>query len=128
MRLKVITPDVTLFDDKAQSLNIAERVGSFTILSDHAPFLTVVKNFVSTIQTETGDLTYIAANSGTLKVLNNEASLIVDYGVIGASKDEAKTNLVNLRKEFAGNSESLGDHTIANLEVELMRRMRELKS
>jgi len=126
MKLKVITPDHTLFEGNVESINMAERVGAFTILNGHAPLITVVKDFVSTIQPETGDLTYIAAGSGTLKVLNNEASLIIDYGVVGTSKEAAKTNLMNLRKEIAQNNDGLGDDTVANLEIELIKRMQEL--
>jgi len=126
MKLKVITPDNTLFDGAIERINIAERLGAFTILKGHAPLIVVVKNSVSTIQTESGELTYIATGFGTLKVLNNEVSLIVDYGAIGASKEEAKTSLMNLRKEIAQNNGSLGDDTVANLEMELIKRMQEL--
>ena len=126
MKLKAITPDRTLFDGDIESIHIAERVGSFSILKGHAPLIAVIKDFVSTIQMETGELTHIAANSGTLKVLNNEASLIVDYGVVAHSKEEALTSLANLRKEIAQKSGESGDDTIAKLEIELMKRMQEL--
>ena len=126
MRFKVVTPDSTLFNGNIQGLNIAEKVGAFSILKGHAPLITVVKDFVTTIQTEAGDLTYISASSGTLKVLDNEAALIVDYGVVGSSKEEAAEHLLQLRKEIAQNSGDLGDDTIANLEIELMKRMQEL--
>jgi len=126
MRLKVITPDLTLFDGTIERINIAERAGSFSILNGHAPLITIVKDFMSTIQTEAGDLTYIAAGFGTLKVLNNEVSLIVDYGVVGINKAEAKDNLMNLRKEIAQNSDYLGDDTIANLEIRLLKLTQDL--
>ena len=126
MKLKVITPDSTLFKDNIKSINIAEKVGSFSVLKGHAPLIAVVKDFVSTIQTEAGVLTYIAASSGILKVLNDEVSLIVDYGVVASSKEEASNNLASLRKEIAQNTNNLGDDTIANLEIELMKRMQEL--
>lgn len=126
MKLKVITPDHTLFEGNIESINIAERVGAFTILKGHAPLIVVVKNSVSTIQAEAGELTYIASRFGTLKVLDNEVSLTVDYGVVGTSKEEAQTNLANLKKEIVQNNDSLGDDTVANLEIELIKRMQEL--
>ena len=126
MKLKVMTPDHTLFEGNIKSLNIVEREGAFTILKGHAPLIVVVKNPVSTIQTETGELTYIAARFGTLKVLDNDVSLIVDYGVVGTSKEEAKMNLLKLRKEIVQNNGNLGDDTVANLEIELIKRMQEL--
>ena len=128
MKLKVITPDHTLFEGNVERINIAEREGAFEVLKRHAPLITVIKNFVSTIQKENGELTHIAAGSGTLKVLNNEVFLIVDYGVVGGDKEEAKTNLINLRREIAQNYGSLGDDTVAKLETLLMKRMKEMRS
>jgi len=126
MKLKVITPDHTLFDGNIKRINVAEREGSFSILKGHAPLIVIIKNAVTTIQTETGDLTYIATGFGTLKVLNNEISLIIDYGVAGTSKEEAKTNLENLKDEIAKNNNDLGDDLVANLEIELLKRMQQL--
>jgi len=126
MRLKIITPDLTLFDDNIERINIAEKVGGFSILKGHAPLIAVVKDFVSTIQRDDGSFSYMAAGSGTLKVLDNEVSLMIDYGVVGNSKEEVQSELTNLRKEIVQNSDSLGDDTIANLEIELMKRMQEL--
>ena len=126
MKLKILTPDRTLFDGDIKSINIAQSAGAFSILSGHAPLITVVKDAVSTVLTEDGKLSYIAVSSGTLKVLNNKVSLVVDYGTIGINKEEAKTNFANLRREIEQNSGNLGDDTIANLEMELMRRMKEM--
>ena len=126
MKLKIITPNQTLFEGKIQSINIAERTESFSILNGHAPLMTVIKDFVSTVQAENGELIYMAANLGTLKVLNNEASLIIDHGVMGASKEQARANLAHLKKEIENNQNNLGDDTIANLEIKLMRMTRDL--
>ena len=126
MKLKIITPDKTLFDGNINYINIAQSDGAFSILDGHAPLITVVKDVVSTIQTDDGQLSYISFNSGTLKVLNNEVSLIVDYGIVGTSKEEAKINFANLREEIKQNNGSLGDDTIVNFEMELMKRMKEM--
>ena len=45
---------------------------------------------------------------------------------MGNSKEDAKDNLVNLKREIVQNSDNLGDDAVAKLEVELMRRMQEL--
>jgi F-type H+-transporting ATPase subunit epsilon len=128
MKLKVITPDAPLWSGNITSINIAEKEGSFSILKGHAPLITVVKNVLATITIETGEVIYIAAGSGIIKVLTNEVSVIIDYGVIGNSKEEAKNNLVNLREVMIQNSSNLGDDTIANLEIELMRLTKLIKS
>lgn len=127
MKLTVITPDDTLLVEEVASINIAEKTGSYTVLNDHAPLITVVKDFVATINTKTSDLKYIAANAGTLKVLDNTVSLIIDYGITGTSKDDARQKLQSLRDTIAENIGNIGDKTVANIEVELMRRMSEMR-
>ena len=126
MKLAILAPDVPLFEGAALSLNIAEPAGSFTILKGHAPFITVIKDFVTTIKTEDGNLRFVAANSGTLKVLDDHITLLVDYGIIATNKEEAQKNLSDLRQAIADDDDATGDDTIANLELELMRRMKEL--
>lgn len=126
MKLKMITPDTILFDGNTKRIHVAEPEGTFSILDRHAPLLMVVKHFVLTLLTETDELTYIAAGAGVLKVLNNEVSLIVDYGAVGASKEQAKTNLAHLKEEIIQRRTHLGDDTIANLELELMRMTQNL--
>ena len=127
MKLTVITPDKTLFEGDITSINIATSDGSFTILNQHAPLITVVKDAVSTILEKADKRSHIAFASGTVKVLNNEIALIVDYGSVGASKAEALTNLANLQAEIKRNRGDLGDDTILNLEMELRKRMKEMK-
>ena len=127
MKLTVITPDATLLSEEVTSINIAEKNGSYTILKDHAPLITVVKEIVATINTKTSDLKYIAANAGTLKVLGNTATLIIDYGIAGTSKDDARQKLQSLRDTIAKTIDNTGDKTIANIEFEIMRRMKEMR-
>lgn len=126
MKLKVITPDTTLWRGTVTSINIADKEGAFTVLKGHAPLITVVKDIVATIRTSSGELSYIATDSGTFKVLNDEISLIVDYGAVSPSKEEARINLVKIKDEITKSNNSLGDDTIANLETQLMKMTQEL--
>jgi len=126
MKLIVLTPDATLVELDVISVNIAEVGNSFTILKNHAPLITVAKKFVITIKTLDSEMIYIAANAGTVKVLANKTTIIIDYGVVGETKDEVKTTLQELTANLANNDDT-DDQTIANLEIELIRRMQEMR-
>jgi len=126
MILKIKTPDAILFDEETTHIKITEKTGGFSILNGHAPLITIVKNFVTTITTKAGDLTFIGANFGTLKILDNEISIFIDYGVIATSKEEAKEKLTQKRQQLINHTGDPGDETIAHLELELLRRMKEL--
>ena len=126
MKLIVLTPDATLVELDVVSVNVAETGNAFTILKNHAPLISVAKKFVVTIKTVDHEIIYIAANAGTIKVLDNKTTIIIDYGVVGETKDEVKATLESLTTDVAQNDDS-DDNTIANLEIELIRRMGELR-
>ena len=128
MKLTVLTPDATLLTTEITSINIGAKAGSFTILANHAPLITTAKDFVMTIATKTDDLKYIAASVGTIKVADNTVAVIIDYGIAGSSRDDAQNALLALRQKIAAGGLEADDSTVANLELELIRRMSEMRN
>jgi len=122
MKLRVITPDNCLFDETITSINIAQKTGGFSVLKGHAPIISILENFVLTINT-TASQQFVAAHTGTLRVLKDDIILILDYGVIANSAKEARDQL-NVKEQSITNERNNEDNTVANLELELMRRMR----
>ena len=127
MKLTVLTPDATLLETEVENININAVDESFTILKRHAPLISVVKDFVATIKTEQSNLKYIAANAGTLNVLHDAVTIFIDYGVVGISKEDAREKLNARRKELIAESDEVDDDVIARMELELIRRMGELR-
>ncbi len=55
MRIQIITPDQTIFDDEAAGLQLPGLTGSFEVLDNHAPMVSALGD---------GDLKILADNSG----------------------------------------------------------------
>ena len=75
--LKIKSPEKEYFKGKVLSL-IAEAVdGKVEVLTDHAPFATVLKKGAIILQTETGEKKSIEASAGFLIVKNNCSTILL---------------------------------------------------
>ena len=74
MNLKIISPEKIIYKGEADSVTLPGAMGLFTILSHHAPIISVLKN---------GAVTY--------KVGDNEKKIEINSGFV-----EAKQNAVSV--------------------------------
>ena len=77
MKLEILTPEKTLFQGEISSVTLPGKMGSFTILSHHAPMIASLN---------TGDLKYISdlniyhlqIGGGVVEVRDNQVIVCVD--------------------------------------------------
>lgn len=127
MKLIVRTPDETLVELDVASFNINQGYESFSVLNGHAPLISVTKDFVVTINEETGNNTYLAGNDGMLKVQDNVANMMIDYGIVASNKDDAKEQLRAMKEKMTEKTID-SDKSVLGVEIELMRRMQEMRN
>jgi len=90
-QLSIITAHGEVFNDQVESLIAPGALGSFGILSDHAPLVTSLCNGPLTV-TQNGNKSYFAISSGILEVSEqNNVLLLVDSAKGVKTIDEAKT-------------------------------------
>lgn len=98
-QLSIITADGEVFNGQVESLIAPGELGSFGILSNHAPLATSLCNGPLTV-TQDGAKKYFAISSGILEV-NDQSNvlLLTDFAKKVKSIDEAKEeSLINDRK------------------------------
>ncbi len=74
-QLIIATPTGKVFDDKITQISIMGECGSLSILADHIPFITNVKDGSCRIYTET-DILECTSTGGILSVTKDCARLI----------------------------------------------------
>jgi len=126
MKLKIITPSVVLYEGIVKSINVKSKTDSFTILRNHAPLLATLRNPTLKITDEVDQTKFVILNTGTLKVLANVAIITADYGAIGKTAEESMALIEEI--ETTIQTPEPKDDTIANLERELMRHVKEINS
>ncbi len=89
-QLSIITANGEVFNDQVESLVAPGALGSFGVLSDHAPLVTSLRGGPVTV-TQNGKERYFAVSSGILEVNNqNNVLLLADFAKKVNTIDEAK--------------------------------------
>ncbi len=77
LKLKVISPEKVIYDGDVESVKVPGTLGSFEVLSNHAPIISsLVKGIVEYV-TKDGSRT-VDIDGGFVEVENNEVNLCVE--------------------------------------------------
>jgi F0F1-type ATP synthase epsilon subunit len=79
MQLHIYSLKGVLFEGEAKSVNLMTDLGEITILDNHEPFLTVLKERAIRITDAFGKENFVQASGGFLEVKpNNEVSVLIN--------------------------------------------------
>jgi F-type H+-transporting ATPase subunit epsilon len=77
MLLEIISPEKTLFQGKIQKVKLPGKKGSFEVLKDHAPMLSVLSKGLIVITLENGEKEFIENEYGFAEILENKIIVLV---------------------------------------------------
>jgi F-type H+-transporting ATPase subunit epsilon len=93
MILEIVSPEATLFKGEVTSVSLPGVTGSFQVLNNHAPIVSILKHGVVKIEapifsfdkdvvakfTKVNDQNYVLEiNSGTIEMKDNKVMVLVD--------------------------------------------------
>lgn len=76
--LEIITPSKIVFKGDVDSVTIPGVEGSFQVLKNHAPLLSIFEIGLVKIKVNTNTTKYFATGGGTVEVLNNNVLVLAD--------------------------------------------------
>ena len=77
MELEIVTPDRTIFKGEADLVQLPGIDGSFEILNNHAPLISVLKHgFIKVKKNKEED--FYEVKSGVVEVLNNKVLVLAE--------------------------------------------------
>src|SRR5690606_17511455 len=76
--LEVITPAKIVFKGNIESVTIPGVEGSFQVLKNHAPLISVFETGLIKIKPDSNTTKYFATGGGTVEVLNNNVLVLAD--------------------------------------------------
>jgi F-type H+-transporting ATPase subunit epsilon len=77
MRLEIISPEKTLYSGEVESVTLPGTAGSFTILKDHAPIISVLDKGKLVYRNSAGE-TELAIDGGFVEMKQNTVEVCVD--------------------------------------------------
>jgi len=77
MKLKIITPESIVFSGEVELVSLPGKYGSFSVLENHAPFITTLKKGVLSYATGEGSIN-IEVEAGFVEVNNNTVTVCLE--------------------------------------------------
>lgn len=121
-----MTPDYLLFDEDIKQISVKEKEGSYSILPRHAPLISVASNGFLKLTKQNGEENFLQFGFGTLNVLREETNFLIDYGFLADSLENCKAGFLKLKEQMQEHATDTDDTTVAQLEMEILKRASEL--
>ena len=126
-KLKITTPDRTLFDGEAYEALMPTPQGEIGILPDHKPLISLVSAGPITIKKSSDDSgEHISTSGGFVKIADNQVMLLVDSAERADEIDEQKTIEATKRAQQL-KTEAKSDVEFADASAALERSLARLK-
>lgn len=78
MHLEIITPDKKVFEGEVAIVTFPGSDGSFQVLNNHAPLVSLLKDGVVEYKTSEREATQVAITGGVVEVLKNKVIVLAD--------------------------------------------------
>jgi F-type H+-transporting ATPase subunit epsilon len=78
MILEILTPDKKVFKGEVQMVQFPGIDGSFAVLHNHAPLISILKKGKIKLRGADNQLQYIAIKGGVVEVLTNKILVLAD--------------------------------------------------
>lgn len=78
MNLEITTPDETLFKGEVMLIQLPGIDGSFEIMDNHAPLISVLKKGIIKIKINSEDEDYYEVKGGVVEVLENKVLVLAE--------------------------------------------------
>ncbi len=78
MQLEIITPDKRVFEGEVSVVTFPGSDGSFQILNNHAPLVSLLKDGIVEYRTGDKETAKVAITGGVVEVLKNKVIVLAD--------------------------------------------------
>ena len=78
MHLEIITPDKKVFEGEVALVTFPGSDGSFQVLNNHAPLVSLLKDGVVEYKTTERETSQVAITGGVVEVLKNKVIVLAD--------------------------------------------------
>lgn len=78
MKVEIITPDKTVFEGEAEVVQLPGKDGSFEILNNHAPIISVLKKGKIKVVDAEKKAALFEVNGGVIEVIKNNVLILAE--------------------------------------------------
>lgn len=108
-QFEIVTPEKVVYCGTVQNVSASGTQGAFSILADHAPFITELKTSILTVQDTHNKTVRFALDGGFFEVMANNVIVLTDTcvreGEVNVEKVQAEKALAEKTLAGAGTAE-----------------------
>ena len=78
MKLEILTPDKIVYEGDVTSVTVPGTMGSFQILSEHAPIISTLEQGSITVRSTQKGIETFFVKTGVVEVLDNKVMVLVE--------------------------------------------------
>lgn len=78
MYLEIVTPDKSVFSGEISSVQLPGASGSFEILNNHAPIVSILEKGSIRVRTDEGDEIFYQIDGGVIEMTNNKIIVLAE--------------------------------------------------
>ncbi len=78
MRLEIVTPDKKIYEGEVKLIKLPGKSGSFEILNNHAPIISMLEKGEIKIIETTGDVNFFQINGGVVECSHNKIIVLAE--------------------------------------------------
>lgn len=121
LNVEIVTPQMVVYEGKAQSVSVPGSKSPFQILNNHAPIVSTLDVGLTKIVDESGNLHLYATGSGFTEVHRNKISILVEsaYDSSELNSEEIKNELSKAKELFKANKTAEYEMVVLELENKL---------
>jgi F-type H+-transporting ATPase subunit epsilon len=78
MQLEIITPDKSIYSGKVKLVQVPGSKGSFEILANHAPVISVLEKGRIKVEAESGEVLFFEVDGGVVENKDNKIIVLAE--------------------------------------------------
>ena len=119
--VEIVTPQMVLYQGKAQTVTVPGSKSPFQVLFNHAPIVSTLETGLTRIIDDGGKLHLFATGTGFTEVHRNKISILVEsaFDAADLNSDEIKTELIKAKELYKSNKTAEYELLVLELENKL---------
>ncbi len=126
-KLRIVTPERTIFEGDVTSVTVPGSKGSMGILYNHAPLVSSLETGEVVVHFPDGKSQVFVVSGGFVEVANNDVRVLADVGEPASEIDEARAREAAERAKQRIRERKEAEFDLARAEAALSRAMARLR-
>lgn len=127
IKLKIVTPEKILFEEKVSQISISTVMGEITILPNHIPLVSQLTSGEIIIKTDKGEEDLMAVSGGLVEVLPDQVVILADTAERAEDIDEERAEAARRKAEEVLKTKVSDAESFAMFTAQIEKEMARLK-